>query len=147
MVVVDIRGRYGAGSLVLLFETELGMTNAEADSQFALWSGVCYVMPLLGGWIADSYLGEGGTRARGGARGRRTRTKQNKIIPAFSYLKSPREKRLQHLARRAATSVEPTPWYIGFALYHNSNSNVWAMDDQKHKNKKTGRYSIILFSL
>lgn len=34
------------------------MTNAEADTQYALWSGVCYVTPLLGGWIADSYLGE-----------------------------------------------------------------------------------------
>ena len=33
------------------------MTNADADTQFALWSGVCYVMPLLGGWVADSYLG------------------------------------------------------------------------------------------
>ncbi|CAN0096855.1 unnamed protein product, partial [Laminaria digitata] len=45
------------GSLVLLFERELRMTNADADTQFALWSGVCYVMPLAGGWIADSYLG------------------------------------------------------------------------------------------
>lgn len=34
------------------------MTNADADTQFALWSGVCYVMPLAGGWVADSYLGE-----------------------------------------------------------------------------------------
>jgi hypothetical protein len=25
--------------------------------QYSLWSGVCYVTPLLGGWIADSYLG------------------------------------------------------------------------------------------
>ena len=46
------------GSLVLLFESELGMTNEVADTQFALWSGMCYVMPLLGGWVADSYLGE-----------------------------------------------------------------------------------------
>lgn len=43
---------------MLLFETELGMTNEAADAQYALWSGVCYVTPLLGGWVADSYLGE-----------------------------------------------------------------------------------------
>jgi solute carrier family 15 (peptide/histidine transporter), member 3/4 len=49
---------YGmAGSLVLLFQTDLNLTNADADSQYSLWSGVCYVTPLLGGWIADSYLG------------------------------------------------------------------------------------------
>lgn len=46
------------GSLVLLFEKELDMSNVEADTQFALWSGVCYVMPLFGGWVADSYFGE-----------------------------------------------------------------------------------------
>lgn len=43
---------------MLLFEKELGFSNAEADTQFALWSGVCYVMPLFGGWIADRFLGE-----------------------------------------------------------------------------------------
>ena len=43
---------------MLLLEKELRFSNAEADTQFALWSGVCYVMPLFGGWIADSYLGE-----------------------------------------------------------------------------------------
>ncbi|CAM9506803.1 unnamed protein product [Chrysoparadoxa australica] len=45
------------GSLVLLFSSHLGMTNAQADSTFALWSGACYVTPLLGGWLADSYMG------------------------------------------------------------------------------------------
>lgn len=50
--------RFTAGSLVLLFEKELGFSNAQADTQFALWSGVCYVMPLFGGWIADRFLGE-----------------------------------------------------------------------------------------
>lgn len=50
--------RSTTGSLVLLFEKELGFSNAEADTQFALWSGVCYVMPLFGGWIADRFLGE-----------------------------------------------------------------------------------------
>lgn len=56
---------HAQGSLVLLFETRVGMTNAEADAQFAIWSGVCYVTPLLGGWIADSYLGERGDSTRG----------------------------------------------------------------------------------
>eukprot|EP00752_Nemacystus_decipiens_P007795 g6962.t1 len=49
---------YGfSGSLVLLFEKELGFSNAQADTQFALWSGVCYIMPLFGGWVADRFLG------------------------------------------------------------------------------------------
>lgn len=46
------------GSLVLLLEKELRFSNAQADTQFALWSGVCYVMPLFGGWVADRFLGE-----------------------------------------------------------------------------------------
>lgn len=25
--------------------------------QYSLWSGFCYVTPLLGGWAADSFLG------------------------------------------------------------------------------------------
>lgn len=49
---------YGfAGSLVLFFQKQLGLTNAEADVQFSAWSGICYVTPLLGGYIADTYLG------------------------------------------------------------------------------------------
>lgn len=49
---------YGfAGSLVLFFQTQLGYSNAEADVQYSAWSGVCYVTPLLGGYIADTYLG------------------------------------------------------------------------------------------
>ena len=27
------------------------------DTQFALWAGVCYLTPLLGGYIADTYMG------------------------------------------------------------------------------------------
>jgi dipeptide/tripeptide permease len=30
---------------------------AEADVQYSAWSGFCYVTPLLGGYIADTYLG------------------------------------------------------------------------------------------
>eukprot|EP01038_Epipyxis_sp_PR26KG_P011667 gene11667-15622_t len=49
---------YGfAGSLVLFFQTQLNYSNAEADVQYSAWSGVCYVTPLLGGYIADTYLG------------------------------------------------------------------------------------------
>lgn len=49
---------YGfAGSLVLFFQTQLGMTNAEADVQYSAWMGMCYVTPLIGGYIADTYLG------------------------------------------------------------------------------------------
>jgi dipeptide/tripeptide permease len=35
----------------------LNFSNADADIQYSAWSGVCYVTPLLGGYIADSYLG------------------------------------------------------------------------------------------
>ena len=45
------------GSLVLLFQNRLHYSNAAADNQYATWSGLCYCFPLLGGWIADSYLG------------------------------------------------------------------------------------------
>eukprot|EP01040_Poterioochromonas_malhamensis_P014576 gene14576-16151_t len=49
---------YGfAGSLVLFFQTQLNYSNAEADVQYSAWSGFCYVTPLLGGYIADTYLG------------------------------------------------------------------------------------------
>jgi peptide/histidine transporter 3/4 len=49
---------YGfAGSLVLFFQTQLGFSNAEADVQYSYWSGACYVTPLVGGYIADTYLG------------------------------------------------------------------------------------------
>jgi peptide/histidine transporter 3/4 len=49
---------YGVGgSLVLLFQSRLNYTNAQADNAYAIWSGLCYCAPLLGGWLADSYLG------------------------------------------------------------------------------------------
>ncbi len=49
---------YGVGgSLVLLFQSHLNYTNAQADNAYAIWSGLCYCAPLLGGWLADSYLG------------------------------------------------------------------------------------------
>lgn len=38
-------------------QRELNFNNARADVQFSAWSGVCYITPLLGGYIADTYLG------------------------------------------------------------------------------------------
>lgn len=76
---------YGfAGSLVLFFQTKMGMTNAEADiqvicssaidtkissnysnvfstTQYSAWNGACYLTPLLGGYVADKYLGRSKT--------------------------------------------------------------------------------------
>jgi len=49
---------YGfAGSLVYFFQSSLSMSNADAINQFQLWSGCVYVTPLIGGMIADVYLG------------------------------------------------------------------------------------------
>jgi len=49
---------YGfAGSLVLFFQTKLNMSNEEAVNQFYAWNGFVYVTPLIGGYIADTYLG------------------------------------------------------------------------------------------
>mmetsp|Transcript_14339 Transcript_14339/g.21483 ORF Transcript_14339/g.21483 Transcript_14339/m.21483 type:complete len:625 (-) Transcript_14339:227-2101(-) len=49
---------YGfAGSLVLFFETKMNLSNEDSVNQFYLWNGFVYVTPLLGGYIADTYLG------------------------------------------------------------------------------------------
>ena len=49
---------YGfAGSLLLFFQTKMGYSNSEADIQFSIWSGACYITPLIGGCIADTCLG------------------------------------------------------------------------------------------
>lgn len=49
---------YGfAGSLVLFFQRRLDFSNEEADVNYSAWSGFCYVTPLLGAYIADTYLG------------------------------------------------------------------------------------------
>lgn len=48
---------YGfAASLVLFFQTQLGMSNANADVQFSIWSSACYITPLIGGYVADAKL-------------------------------------------------------------------------------------------
>lgn len=46
-----------AGSLVLFFQTKMNMSNADADIQYSAWSGACYIMPLVGGYISETYWG------------------------------------------------------------------------------------------
>ena len=49
---------YGlASSIVLFWQRDLNMGNEEANNQYSAWSGICYVTPLLGGYLADSFLG------------------------------------------------------------------------------------------
>ena len=49
---------YGfAGSLVLFFQVKMNMTNGAADVQYSAWSGLSYITPLLGGYLADAVLG------------------------------------------------------------------------------------------
>lgn len=43
---VGVRGAFQ----VLFLSRELGYSTAEADTQAALWNGVCYITPLIGGW-------------------------------------------------------------------------------------------------
>ncbi len=42
---------------MLLFQSRLNYTNAQADNQYAVWSGLCYCAPLFGGLVADAYWG------------------------------------------------------------------------------------------
>ena len=49
---------YGiAGNLLLFLETRFELTNAQADMEISAWIGVCYLTPLIGGFLADRYLG------------------------------------------------------------------------------------------
>mmetsp|Transcript_12865 Transcript_12865/g.24448 ORF Transcript_12865/g.24448 Transcript_12865/m.24448 type:complete len:571 (-) Transcript_12865:303-2015(-) len=49
---------YGlATNLVVYFQRFGGQSAAGAVSEVGLWSGSCYLTPLLGAWVADSYLG------------------------------------------------------------------------------------------
>jgi len=43
--------------LVLFFLNNLGFEKGTANVVVLVWSGTCYVTPLLGGWIADSFWG------------------------------------------------------------------------------------------
>ena len=42
---------------MLYLTRSLGFDNASADTQLGLWNGVCYLCPLLGGYVADAALG------------------------------------------------------------------------------------------
>jgi peptide/histidine transporter 3/4 len=45
------------GSLVLFMKKQLGFSNADAATQMITWNGCCYITPLIGGFVADAYLG------------------------------------------------------------------------------------------
>lgn len=48
---------YGlAGNLELFFKSEMDMSTADASLHVTLFAGTVYCTPLLGGWLADSYL-------------------------------------------------------------------------------------------
>lgn len=49
---------YGMGTnLVNYLLIKMGMGNLEASKSVNDWSGTCYLTPLLGAFLADSYLG------------------------------------------------------------------------------------------
>ncbi|KAL8039237.1 hypothetical protein ABFX02_10G022000 [Erythranthe guttata] len=49
---------YGMGTnLVNYLTTRLGLGNVAASNSVTNWSGTCYITPLLGAFLADSYLG------------------------------------------------------------------------------------------
>ena len=45
------------GSLNLFLQNELGQSKATASFNVAMFGGVCYLTPLIGGYFADTYLG------------------------------------------------------------------------------------------
>jgi hypothetical protein len=46
-----------ATNLVTLLTTVLHESKVDAARNISSWSGVCYLTPLLGAFVADSYLG------------------------------------------------------------------------------------------
>ncbi|KAF9665169.1 hypothetical protein SADUNF_Sadunf16G0094100 [Salix dunnii] len=49
---------YGINTnLVNYLKFQLNQSNVVAVNNVANWSGTCYVMPLLGAFLADAYLG------------------------------------------------------------------------------------------
>ncbi|KAL3829104.1 hypothetical protein ACJIZ3_017906 [Penstemon smallii] len=49
---------YGMSSnLMLYFTNQLNQHSATASKNLSNWSGTCYVMPLIGAFLADAYLG------------------------------------------------------------------------------------------
>jgi solute carrier family 15 (peptide/histidine transporter), member 3/4 len=49
---------YGIATNIITYMTsELAYTNSQAASYQNIWSGMCYLTPLLGAFLADSYMG------------------------------------------------------------------------------------------
>lgn len=49
---------YGVSSnMVMYLKLVLGYSNADASARVAVWSGTCYLTPLIGAYLADAYLG------------------------------------------------------------------------------------------
>ncbi|KAL3518094.1 hypothetical protein ACH5RR_020683 [Cinchona calisaya] len=49
---------YGISSnLMVYFTKQLNQHTADASRNLSNWTGTCYIMPLLGAFLADSYLG------------------------------------------------------------------------------------------
>lgn len=49
---------YGISTnLVLYFKKQLNQHSATASKNVSDWSGTCYITPLIGAFLADSYLG------------------------------------------------------------------------------------------
>lgn len=49
---------YGVGTNLVSYLTKVQkQSNVAAASNIAFWQGTCYLTPLLGAFLADSYLG------------------------------------------------------------------------------------------
>ncbi|XP_031113776.1 protein NRT1/ PTR FAMILY 8.2-like [Ipomoea triloba] len=49
---------YGMSSnLMIYFQTRLNQSTTRASKNLSNWSGTCYIMPLIGAFLADAYLG------------------------------------------------------------------------------------------
>lgn len=50
---------YGMRAILALYMTDLlGFTKGEAGMAMSIFIGACYYLPLIGGWVADNYLGK-----------------------------------------------------------------------------------------
>ncbi|XP_031113775.1 protein NRT1/ PTR FAMILY 8.2-like [Ipomoea triloba] len=49
---------YGMSSnLMIYFQTRLNQSTTRASKNLSNWAGTCYIMPLVGAFLADAYLG------------------------------------------------------------------------------------------
>ena len=50
---------YGMKAILLLYMTrKLGFTDANGDVAMHVFMALCYVLPLVGGYLADNYFGK-----------------------------------------------------------------------------------------